>query len=346
MTTIHCDFETRATVELKHCGVHVYASHPDTAPWCMAYAIGEGPVELWRLGEPFPDDLFELSMNDDTLWMAHNAAFELAIWNRLCVPRFGWPVLPLERTRCTMAMAYALALPGSLEAAAGSVGLDIGKDMTGRTLMMKMAKPRKVDPLTWWDSAENLERLYAYCRTDVEVERALEKRLQPLSEAEQRLWEFDQTVNDRGIHVDIRAVDAAMAVADAAKARLDTRMALLTKGNVATCSKMQDLKDWIASKGIDVDGLAKADITDLLETELPDDVRKALELRREAGKSSVAKLKAMKRAANDDGRARGLNQFHGAATGRWAGRRIQTQNFPRSTMAQADIDEVLEILSS
>jgi hypothetical protein len=34
-----------------------------------------------------------------------------------------------------------------------------------------------------------------------------------------------------------------------------------------------------------------------------------------------------------DGRARGLLQYHGAATGRWSGQLIQPQNFPRPTLA-------------
>ena len=54
----------------------------------------------------------------------------------------------------------------------------------------------------------------------------------------------------------------------------------------------------------------------------------ALELRREA-KSSTAKFAAMAQVAAQDGRVRGSLQYHGAATGRWAGRLIQPQNFPR-----------------
>jgi hypothetical protein len=38
-----------------------------------------------------------------------------------------------------------------------------------------------------------------------------------------------------------------------------------------------------------------------------------------------------------DGRARGLLQYHGAATGRWSGQLIQPQNFPRPTL-EATVD--------
>jgi DNA polymerase len=47
----------------------------------------------------------------------------------------------------------------------------------------------------------------------------------------------------------------------------------------------------------------------------------------------------------DDGRIRGLFQYHGAGTGRWAGRKIQPQNFPRNTLNQDDIEYILNGLS-
>jgi len=34
-------------------------------------------------------------------------------------------------------------------------------------------------------------------------------------------------------------------------------------------------------------------------------------------------------------------QYHGAATGRWAGRRIQPQNFPRPSLGQEEIERVV-----
>ena len=41
----------------------------------------------------------------------------------------------------------------------------------------------------------------------------------------------------------------------------------------------------------------------------------------------------MKNRASRDGRVRGTLQYHGASTGRWAGRGIQVQNFPRPRVA-------------
>lgn len=124
-------------------------------------------------------------------------------------------------------------------------------------------------------------------------------------------------------------------------------MTRVTGGNVTACSKVSDLTDWIKNQGVAVDGVAKSDVSDLLARgDLPANVRRALELRRDAAKSSTAKLSAMKAAAGADGRVRGTLQFHGAATGRWAGRRVQTQNLPRPGISQEEIDQVFDILEA
>ncbi|MGN7964417.1 hypothetical protein ACTJKP_27225, partial [Brucella sp. 22210] len=146
-------------------------------------------VKVWTPGDPVPDDLAEHIMMGGVV-TAHNASFERIIFHYIMGPRYGWPVPDVTQWRCTMAMAYALALPGSLENASPAAGLDIAKDMAGRRLMLQMAKPRKVekDKITWWDEPAKLQKLIEYCKQDVEVERALEKRLRPLSESELALW--------------------------------------------------------------------------------------------------------------------------------------------------------------
>ena len=280
--------------------------------------------------------------------IAHNAAFELAIWNRLMVPRYGWPRLDPRQVRCTMAMAYAMSLPGSLENAAAAVGLDIGKDMAGRKLMLQMSRPRSTlndGTLVWWDDDARRERLYAYCRQDVEVERQLEKRLLALIPPEQDLWVLDQTINDRGVRVDLATIDKLLRAVEMEKKRLDNRMAKATGGRVSTCNQVAELTSWIVEQGVTVDGLAKADVTALLDrADLPAAVREALRIRREGAKSSVAKLKAMRSGACDDGRVRGLFQFHAASTGRWGGRRIQPQNFPRPVLSHEAIEDVVGMM--
>jgi DNA polymerase len=345
MTTLHIDFETRSTVDLKTAGAHAYADDPSTDVWCMAYVQGDAEIGLWSGGASILPPIVNGHVKRGGIVVAHNAAFELAIWNRLMVPRYGWPPLDPRQVRCTMAMAYAMSLPGSLENAAAAVGLDIGKDMQGRKLMMQMARPRSVmndGTLVWWDDEARRERLYAYCRQDVEVERQLEKRLLALVPSEQELWTLDQTINDRGVRVDLATIDKMLRAVEMEKKRLDGRMAKATGGRVTSCNQVAELTSWIVEQGVVVDGLAKADVTALLDrADLPPAVREALRLRREGAKSSVAKLKAMRLGACADGRVRGLFQFHAASTGRWGGRRIQPQNFPRPELGHGAIEKVV-----
>ncbi|MBS4049401.1 MAG: hypothetical protein KG075_23855 [Alphaproteobacteria bacterium] len=350
---LHIDFETRGTVELADVGVDNYSRHPDTGVWCMAFAFGDEDVGLLE-----PAD-FNTGWSDDTdrvlahvaaggLVVIHNAAFELAIWNNIMAPRHGWPALKPEQCRCTMAMAYAMALPGSLEMAAAAVGIQQQKDMVGRRLMLQMARPREIKPdgtIIWWDEPEKRRQLGEYCRQDVRVERELEKRLMPLSDAEQRLWVLDQQINNRGVFVDQPAVKAAIAVVQAEQDRLNARMREVTGNFVGFCTEVARIKKWLGTRGFNQDGLAKADVADLLERDdLPADVREALELRQRAGRSSTAKLTPMISAASTDGRLRGMFQYHGARTGRWAGRRVQLQNLPRPKLKPAEIEDVLDAL--
>lgn len=342
MTILHIDFETSSACELKDAGLDNYASHPSTGVHCMAYCFDDGPVELMPI--PAMDPIVFSHVVRGGLVYAHNAAFELAIWNKVCVPRYGWPILSPMQMRCTMAMAYAMALPGGLDKASAALGIDQQKDMVGARVMMQLAKP-KADGTLWKpeDAPEKFQRLYDYCKQDVVVERELHKRMMELSESEQLIWQIDQRINQRGIHVDLRSIDAAIQLVEAEKARLDAQMLRVTGGVVGKCTEVQLLVKWIKSEGVEIKGVAKADLLDALAGDLPDRVRQALALRKEAAKSSTAKLIAMKSRASKDGRVRGCFQFHGAATGRWAHRGIQPGNLPRPrpSTKQRHIEDII-----
>ena len=44
---LHRDIETRSTVDLKKVGAAKYAADPSTEVLCVAYAVDDGPVQLW-----------------------------------------------------------------------------------------------------------------------------------------------------------------------------------------------------------------------------------------------------------------------------------------------------------
>ena len=348
MTVLHADFETRSTLDLKQVGLDNYAKHQTTDVWCVAFAFDDAPIVV------IPYSLQDLRQDAGSflghvaqggIVKAHNAAFELAIWNEIMVPRYGWPELKPEQTFCTMAQAYAMGLPGALDNAAAAVGLDHQKDQAGYRLMLQMCRPREIKPdgtIIWWDDPERLQRLYAYCKQDVEVERALDKRLLPLSRPERRVWLIDYEINKRGLQVDISAIKKAIVVANTEAERLHNGIRKITGNFVGFTTEVARLTKWVRNQGITIPGVAKADVLDALADEfLPEPVRAALCLRQEAGKSSVKKLDTMLKRASPDGRVRYTKQYHGAHTGRWGGRGIQPDNFPRGDLTPGQVEDVI-----
>jgi DNA polymerase bacteriophage-type len=338
---LHLDYETRSTVDLKKTGQYAYAEGDTTDVWMAGYAFDDEPVSLWLPGQPCPPRIVD-HVQKGRIVYAHNAPFERAI-TRHVMPIYGWPQIPIRQWRCTMAMALAMSLPGSLENAAAAIGLDATKDMDGHRLMIRMAKPRRRDDngnIVWWDDPDRVRRLGEYCKQDVVVERMLHKRLLPLSAIEQELWFLDQEINDRGVHVDSEFCEAALAVVRQVTAAANEQMRHVTDGEVSACSNTNQLHAWLKARGVDSDSISKGDLTEILaRPDLPGDVLEAIHLRLNFNKASVKKIQALLNARSQDGNARGLLQFHAASTGRWAGRRFQPQNIKRPEIEE---DEEME----
>lgn len=342
---IHLDFETRSSADLKKTGLYVYAEDPTTDVWCACWCVGDGPIHTWVPGEPFPYVLRDY-IDAGALIYAHNAGFEHAIWTHVLTPRYGWPEVGFRQFRCTAAMAAAMALPRDLAGAAVAMGSEEQKDMTGKRLMMQLAKPRRVEngKILWWDVPEKIARLIAYCEQDVEVERALTKTLRPLSDTEFEVWQMDHVINTRGVMIDLASVRKADRVVKLSLEKLDQELSRLTGGRVDKASQAARLTEWLREQGVDIDSVDKATLKDALKGDIPPRIRRVLEIRQEAAKSSTAKLEAMKLRTSADGRSRETVMYHGASTGRWSGKGIQLQNLPRPKLKARDIDAVFEAL--
>jgi DNA polymerase bacteriophage-type len=329
---LHVDFESRSVVDLKRFGLYVYANHPSTEAWCMAYAFNDEPVQLWKEGEPLPKRVAD-HVKSGGIVVGHNVAFEWHIWNYIMKPRYGWPTLKLSQLECTMARAYAMALPGSLKMLAQALNIPQRKFMDGHAIMMKMCKPRKIEDdgsVVWWDEADKKARLYEYCMIDVDVERACDAEMFPLSDSEHEIWQLDLRINARGIRVDRKAAKATLQLVAREMKRLDKMMSDATGGQITRVNQAKALLAWCQAAGVQIDKLRKNDVRDILEEpDLPFEVREALEIRTNAAKVSVTKLETMVDMTLVDGRARGQFQYHGATTGRASGRGIQLHNLPR-----------------
>lgn len=339
--TASIDFETRSTVDLRETGVYPYAKHKHTDIWCMAWSVNESAPQIWRPGMPLPQPLLDHIAAGGEV-RAWNAQFERILWREIMVRRYKAPKVPHEQWVCTMAEANAMGLPSSLDQCAKVLGLVTRKDTEGYALMLRMCRPRSLQadgtPI-WWEVDEKIERLCAYCQQDVRTETAAVKALRRLVAQEREIYLLDQSMNDYGIRVDTTLVRAAMRLADEAINRANAALTEITKGEVTAVTNHQALSRWAG-----VDSVAKPAMVELLSSDLDPDIRAALVLRQEAGKSSVAKLEAMLACADpDDEIVRGLLMYHGATTGRWAGKLVQPHNFPRGTIdnVEAFIPDIL-----
>jgi DNA polymerase len=333
---LHRDYETRSVVDLRKVGAHRYAVDPRTEILCCAYAVDDEPVQLWVPGDLIPPAFIEAAHDHNWVVAAHNDLFETAIERHIMAPRHGWPVIPLERHRCTMAMALAAGLPARLSMVADALELANRKDAAGERLMHQMSKPRRPrkgeDPtgIYWFDDADRLQRLYSYGRQDVGTGRELFARLPPLPLSEQALWVLSCKINERGFCVDRRFAEAARRIAQAAGPEIDAELAEATGGTVTGINQIARLLNWLQQHGYRGRSLDRKAVEQQLEKEdLDPAVRQVLELRLGGAQAASKKLDALLARAGDDDRIRGAFQFHKANTGRWAGEGFQPQNLKR-----------------
>ncbi len=348
--TVSIDFETRSAVDLRKTGVYKYASDPSTDIWCMAYkAPWSDDVQVW-----LPGDEMDVSLEDwiveGGLLSAWNANFERTIWNEIMVGRYQWPRTGIKQWRCTMAQASAMGLPRALGQAASVLGVEEQKDKAGAALMLRMARPRKVNAdgsYTWWNTKDKIDTLVAYCIQDVKTELSVAATLNDMPDSERRLYQLDQRINDRGVKVDLDLIERVSKLANSASENIDAEIKRLTNGQVKAATNAMDLTAWLRGYGLKVNSVDKQTVTRMLGMEkLHPIIKQVLRLRQDGAKSSTAKYEAMVNAANADDRMRGLLMYHGAATGRWSGRLVQPQNFPRPQKKQAELDEIIAKLKA
>lgn len=338
--TLHLDFETRSAVDLKTVGAWNYALHPSTEILCM----GLGSVVPGNPGQ-FVTVLkaAEVKTPPSASWdwsklliSAHNAAFEYAVYNLILHRRYGWPARwnPALWT-CTMARAAMCGLPLDLDGLTRALGCKTPKDLDGRRVMHQLCKPTHHDDMgmpVYDETSAKMERLYQYNASDVRAEMEVDSLLPQLPASEQRVWELDLVMNRRGVAIDTALARAAAPMAEKVVGDLNARLKTLTGGAVDKATQVAALKNYLSTAhGINTESLDKVAITNLLaDPKTPPAAREVLLVRRQVGKkTSVAKYQKALEVVCPDGRARGQLQYHAAHTGRWGGRLLQPQNFPK-----------------
>lgn len=322
------DIETYSPVDLAKSGVYKYTEHPDWRILMCSWALNDGGVQRAEGHEEILaiPGLFDRKV----LKIAHNASFERINLSRLKNRKGRGKnlFLPPEQFFDTAALARAWGLPASLKDFALAVGAE-EKDEAGTRLINLFSKPnRRGERVNPAERPDDWAAFGAYCDQDVETMRDAAKMLgRGFPRNERAVYEVDQRINDRGVRVDVALAEAAERCFKDNRAEALQRIGKIA--GVDNGNSVAQLRAWLKSRGVDTEDLRKDTVKELLEGELPDDVRRVLTLRQECAVSAAAKFTAAIRATNDDGRLRGTMQYFGASTGRFAGRLIQFQNLAR-----------------
>lgn len=344
MKHINIDIETKSSANIGETGLYRYALDPDFDVLLFAYKTADTDVTVVDLanGEKIPEKILRVLQDPSWVKHAYNAAFE---W--FCLNQYGIQT-PLDQWKCTMIHSMYCGYPASLDASGKALSLpqDKRKLTTGKALIRYFCvpcRPTKANGGRRWNlpkhDMEKWELFKEYNGQDVVTEQEISRRLNqfPVPEEEWKQWRMDVMMNAFGVKVDTDLVQGALTI-DAVSTQELTEEAVRITGLLNPNSPAQ-LLGWLEQEGVTLPNLQKATVAEMLEKEdIPNRVRRVLEIRQQLGKTSVKKYAAMAAAKCGDDRIRGLTQFYGAnRTGRWAGRLVQMQNLPRNYLKTLDI---------
>ena len=354
-SVLHIDLETYSEVDIKACGAYKYVYDDSFEILLLAYAFDDEEVKVVDLcsGEKIPDKVLKALVNPLFIKVAHNANFE-----RTCLTKHLNTYMNPEEWYCTAVRASELGLPRSLEEVGKAVGLDEDKQKlkVGKSLIEYFCKPCKPTKANNgrtrnmpWHYQERWDLFKEYNKQDVVTEREIMYKLTlyPKTKAsEHELWCLDQRMNDKGVKVNMEMVDNILNYNDHHVEELTNRAKEIS--HLENPDSLTQIKGWLRTKGLVLSSLTMDVINDLIKSGLKDikdsdSIIEFLKIRKELGKTSVAKYEAMKRSLTPDGRVHGMLLFYGAnRTGRWAGRIVQLHNLPQNKLS--NLDEVRNLV--
>lgn len=344
---INLDYETKSETDLIKFGADLYFSDPSTEIIMAAWSINGGRIEQWDITESAkpPKILTEALVDPEVENWGFNAQFE-RLASAVC-----WGLkIPYEQWRCTMVLAYMMGFAGDLALVGKAMGqpADKQKLADGKRLIRMFScpqKPSKNQPHRWRDALtdpEEWDNYKTYNRQDVQSELWIQEKLIkfPVPQREWDLYAIDQQIVDRGVMIDHKLASNALRMGDIRKAQIIKEMAEVT--DLRNPGSTAQILPWLQDRGypfsdIQADTVKKA-IREAEDMGISPEASSVLEMRQRSSKTSLAKYKTMMQCAGDDGAFRYSLQFHGAQrTGRWAGRKLQTHNLPRTPKELEDL---------
>ena len=344
MRYAYIDTETRSPIDLKKSGSIRYTE--ECTPLCVTWVPPAASVDelltrlsechLWECHHSIPKELATLLVADDVIWVAHNAMFERHVLLH------GLDVnIPIERWRCTSALARYAGLPGALDQVGKRLDLPPellkfddsgGIDHFCKEYSKKFRNPED-DPERW-------DQFMAYAKQDTVTCKAVHFKLSKMlrwhplrywREREQYAYMLDQRINDQGFQVDEHMLDNALQLIQESLPVMTEEMAMMTNFEV---TKLQSphLRRYMQTEFMmHLLDLRRETVMQALEEVEDSRAKEILRLRLNGAKNSLAKYGRANVMVSKDGRIRGGYMYHGAHTGRWSGQGIQPQNLARPT---------------
>lgn len=249
------DTETLSSADLKATGTYPYSADPDFRVMIVTYAIGDGPVQIWKQELAHegawldwmeaPQDLWDFSERVDAgeAWfVAWNAGFDRLALSR-GVKDGSW-IRP-EHFLDAMAQGVRSHLPPDLAGAGRLTNCEIQKRPEGKRLIQTFCVPPFAAPS---DHPDEWDAFCLYAEDDVAPLREIWRATMPLSVMEWQQYWASERVNDAGMPVDSEFAAAASAMAEVNADRASADIKRLTDGAIYSVNQHEALCKWVVDR--------------------------------------------------------------------------------------------------
>lgn len=248
------DTETLSGADLAATGLYPYAEDPAFRVMIVTYAIGDGPVQIWKQElaheggwldwTDAPEDLWAFSERveaGEAYFVAWNAAFDRLALSR-GVRSGSW--IREEHFLDAMVQAVRSHLPPDLAGAGKIASAPIQKRPDGKRLI-------KLFSIGMADPAEHPEDWRGFCEyalDDIPPMRAIWNATLPLSRVEWQQYWASERINARGMPVDRAFAEDASFFAEENARRANADIQRLTGGLIKTVHQHEALCAWVVDR--------------------------------------------------------------------------------------------------
>lgn len=266
---LRIDLETYSSVDIKN-GVYAYTASPDFQILMLAYCYGAGPMQQLDLiadVDMVSGQLREDILNPEVEKRIFNAQFE-----RVCLSVHLGQWIDPQGWSCTSVASLQHGLHKKLATVTDILKTEQAKDSKGSALIRYFSipcKPTKANGQRKRNyphhSIEKWEEYKAYNVQDVVTEMYVDDQLsyQPVPNYEQKIFELDQRINDRGVRLNMDFVNGAVSILSQVDEENLTRLRHVT--GLDNPNSLQQLSGWLADHGAPMASLDKEAVTSKLE---------------------------------------------------------------------------------